>query len=367
MNTIETIEKVDKTLTNLEASFKAFQDSQEKRIQHIYKSNQRPILELQEYQSSQNRGFLDYLKSGHEGFEQKALASDPGRIGGYLIPETVVEKISQGMQQTSSLRSLARITTISGDTLELLLDKGSADVGWVSELAERPETGTPEFEKVRISVHQIYAKPRASQKILDDARIDVENWLVGKVAEKMAASENSAFIHGDGDNKPKGFLSYPLVDVGAGEWGKIESVTSGADGKFVKPDVLLDALNVMKPQYLHGAVWLMSRSALASIRKLKDGWDHYIWQPSLTAGSPSTLFGYPVIVNDEMPSLIDGKESTSIVFANFHEAYQIVDRESMHVLRDPYSSKPYVEFYVTKRVGGDVINFDAIKAIQFKE
>ncbi len=247
------------------------------------------------------------------------------------------------------------------------MDKGSADVGWVSELADRAETGTPELEKVRISVHQIYAKPRASQKILDDARIDVENWLVGKVSEKMAASENAAFVNGDGDNKPKGFLSYPLVNVAAGEWGKIESVKSGADGQFVKPDVLLDAINAMKPQYLHGAVWLMSRSAMAALRKFKDDWNQYLWQPGLAAGSPATLFGYPVVVNDEMPALIDGKESTSIVFANFHEVYQIVDRESMHVLRDPYSAKPYVEFYVTKRVGGDVINFDAIKAIQFKE
>lgn len=366
MNTMETIEKVDQTLSNLEASFKAFQDNQEKKIQQLYKSNQRPVLESQDIQSHKNQGFIDYLKSGHEGFGQKALTSHPGNIGGFLIPDPVIERISQSMQQTSSLRSLARVTTISSDTLELLLDKGSSDVGWVSELADRPETDTPELAKVKISVHQIYAKPRASQKILDDARIDVENWLVGKVSEKMAMSENAAFINGDGDNKPKGFLSYELVPVGDGEWGKIESLKMNVGDKFAT-DVLLDAINAMKPQYLHGAVWLMSRSALTAVRKIKEEFGQYLWQSGLTAGAPSTLLGYPVIINDEMPALSDEKASTSIVFANFHEAYQIVDRASMHVLRDPYSAKPYVEFYVTKRVGGDVINFDAIKAIQFSK
>jgi HK97 family phage major capsid protein len=263
------------------------------------------------------------------------------------------------------MRSVSRVTAISTDALELLQEKGSADVGWVAETAERPETGTPELQKVRIPVHQIYAKPRASQKLLDDASVDIETWLAQKIAEKMTLTENAAFINGDGNGKPKGFLAYDTVEVGKGEWGKFEAVVSKENDALTDGDVLLEAFHALKAPYLRDASWLMARSALAAIRKLKGGDGHYLWQPRMSEGTPSTLLGYPVVVTDDMPALQAGRPSVAVAFGNFREAYQIVDRAGLHVLRDPFSAKPYVEFYATKRVGGDVINFDALKFINF--
>ena len=370
MDTFQTLEKVDQAILNLEESFKSFQEKQDKRFQKLIAAGQRPLVGGDSnLNCPQKMAFLDYITQGQVGgFQEKALTSRDGATGGYLIPSIVTDRIQEKLTQISPLRALARVTNISTDSLELLLDKGSADVGWVSETEERPETETPELAKVKIPVHQIYSKPRASQKILDDASIDIENWLVGKVSEKMASAENEAFIHGDGSNKPMGFLKYPSVPVGQGAWGKLESLKTGADGQFKSTDVLLETLNAMQTKYLHGAVWFMSRSTVSALRKLKDEMGgHSLWQPSLAAGSPDSLLGYPIVISDHMPTLVQGQKSHSMVFANFYEAYQIVDRTSLHVLRDPYSAKPYVEFYVTKRVGGDVINFDAIKVINFTE
>ncbi|MCX7338258.1 MAG: phage major capsid protein [Alphaproteobacteria bacterium] len=369
---MNTVEKIDQAIDSLEGSFKAFQEKQEHRFQQFYTAANRPKLGegVSDYVDGQKKqAFLDYITKGSEGgMIQKALTAQEGRTGGYFIPAPMVDLVQQRLSTTSYLRSLARVTTVSTDTLELLLDKGNADVGWVGELDDRAETGVPELTKVRISVHQIYAKPRASQKILDDTSIDVEQWLVNKVSEKMSACENAAFIHGDGDGKPKGFLSYPCVPLRQVEWGKFEALKTGVNGGLSDSDALINTLYAMKPEYLRGAVWFMSRSAMASIRRLKDeSTGHYLWQPGLLAGAPDTLLGHPVMIADEMPPLVSGVASSSVVLANFYEAYQIVDRAGIHVLRDPYSAKPYVEFYATKRVGGDVVNFDAIKVIRFEE
>jgi HK97 family phage major capsid protein len=309
--------------------------------------------------------FFSYLRKGMEGIEQKSLTSLNDASGGYLIPPSMLDKIHSSMIVTSPMRSISRVTSISTDALELLQEKGAADVGWVAETAERPETQTPELRKIRIPVHQIYAKPRASQKLLDDSSVDIESWLAQKISEKMTLTENAAFINGDGNGKPKGFLTYGLAELGKAEWGKFEAVPSKTQDALKDGDVLMDTYHALKAQYLQGAVWLMARSALASIRKLKGQNLHYLWQPSMIEGTPSTLLGCPVVIADDMPGLDEKRPATAIAFGNFREAYQIVDRAGLHVLRDPFSAKPYVEFYATKRVGGDVINFDALKLIHF--
>lgn len=190
--------------------------------------------------------------------------------------------------------------------------------------------------------------------------MDIEAWLAQKISEKMALMENAAFIRGDGKGKPTGFLTYELTDMGRGEWGRLEAIRSKAldDG-----DILMEAFHALKPQYLSGASWMMARSAIAAIRRIKDANRQYLWQPSMMEGTPPTLLGCPVLVADDMT---DAREKvTFVAFGNFREAYQIVDRAGLHVLRDPFSSKPYVEFYATRRVGGDVVNFDALKLIHF--
>ncbi len=374
MHTQENIETIHASLGALEGAFQEFKSNQENKFQQLQTAMRRPVIAGEAKSvSGQDRNvkdaFMNYVCKGIEAplnFEQKSLTSVNDASGGYLIPHPMVEMIHGTVGRISPMRSLARMTTISTDTLELLLDKGETDVGWVAETADRPETSTPELSKLRISVHQIYAKPRASQKLLDDASFDVEHWLADKIAQKMCRSENHAFINGDGNGKPKGFLTYPTVALGKGEWGKFESISTGEDGALVDSDVLLETCHSLRPEYLAGAVWMMSRSAMAAVRRLRDqSSGDYLWQPGLLAGAPDTLLGYPVVIAEDMPTLVAGVPSQSMAFGNFYQGYQIVDRSGMHILRDPYSAKPYVEFYATKRVGGDVINFDAIKIVRF--
>jgi len=339
-------------------------DRAQNRLNRLETAAGRPQLaQAPEQDTGEKAAFFSYVRKGMEGIEQKSLTSLNDASGGYLIPPSMLDKIHSTMVVTSPMRSISRVTTISTDALELLQEKGAAEVGWVAETDERPETRTPELQKIRIPVHQIYAKPRASQKLLDDATVDIETWLAQKIAEKMTLSENTAFITGDGKGKPRGFLTYEMVDVGKGEWGKFEVISSKSNGALVDGDVLIEAFHTLKAQYLNGAAWVMARSALAAIRTLKGENRQYLWQPSMTEGTPATLLGSPVVIADDMPALEEKKSAAAIAFGNFREAYQIVDRAGLHVLRDPFSAKPYVEFYATKRVGGDVINFDAVKLI----
>ncbi|MBA4249047.1 MAG: phage major capsid protein [Candidatus Puniceispirillum sp.] len=219
----------------------------------------------------------------------------------------------------------------------------------------------------KIHAHTLYAKPLISQKLLDDSFMDAEEWLIENIASSMMKAENKSFISGDGMNQPKGFLAHQRIDVGLGEHGFIEEIKTGAMGQLPSIDVFYQAIEAMPTHYLKGAVWYVSRSALTQIRRLKTTDGIPLWQPSLSEGQPQYLCGYPVILSDEMPPLHDGKASSSIALANFKEGYQIVDRQDLTLLRDPYSSKPFVEFYATKRLGGDVIDFNAFKIISCTE
>jgi HK97 family phage major capsid protein len=238
-------------------------------------------------------------------------------------------------------------------------------VGWANEKADFEETSTPEFNKIHIPTHIMYAKPRASQNLLDDAHIDLESWLIQKVSEKMAAQENAAFTKGDGLGKPKGFLSENCVPLGQGNYEKIECILTGGDCDLNSGDTLIEVINSLPTKYLNGAVWMMSRSALSRIRMMKNAsTGHYLWQPGLTENAPQTLLGYPIVINDDMPTLTSGMPCNFAAFGNFYEAYQIVDRQEINVLRDPYSAKPFVEFYATKRVGGSLIDARALKVVR---
>lgn len=295
------------------------------------------------------------------GISTKGLTSSTGS-GAYLVPTTMVSEVRENAQ-TNSIRSHCAVEVIEGGSLELLVEKGLGGAGWVSEDGDRDETLLPELVKIKIPTHELYAKPRVSQKLMDDSGIDVESWVLNKIGDKMQSLENHAFLHGDGKGKPTGVLSYPFVDVGLGEQGFIEHVKSGDDGEL-NADALIEVLSAMRAEYLEGAVWVMSRSTLAAIRSLKDeATGLYLLQPNLAEGSGMYLLGYPVVINEEMPALVPGTASDAVIFGNFKRGYQIVDRLDMQVMRDPYSSKPFVEFYATKRVGGDVVEFDAFKVL----
>lgn len=364
-----TADNLDANLSDIKTCVADFHDRQEKKLNQLWTAVGRmggasadgSPNSCSTDARSEDVALRSFMKSG---LQTKGLSTGD-ETGAFLVTRPVQEHIQQRLVLNGGIRSLARSTAISTDAIELLIDKKSGDAGWVSETGDRDETTTPELFKHKIAVHEIYAKPRISQKLLDDAVIDIEAWLVEKVSHRMHQLENAAFVHGDGVGKPKGFLTYPKVAIGKGEWGNIETVKTGADGSIQSIDVLFDVIESMKPELLDGAVWYVSRSAVTHLRRLKTQDGLPIWQPSLLAKEPDLLLGYPVVLSDEMPPIREGEVSTSMVFANFKRGYHVVDRHDMRLLRDPYSSKPFVEFYATKRVGGDVIDFDAFKCVTF--
>ncbi|HUX80098.1 MAG TPA: phage major capsid protein [Alphaproteobacteria bacterium] len=349
-------------------------DHAEKRLKQMEAFSSRPQLEVGvEPSCNHTHAFMDYIRKGLESplhvFEQKSLATTTDQDGGYLVPSGVYDRLYTTLHTASVMRGIANVREISSSALEMLIDKDAADVGWVAETEKRKETKTPELAKMRIPVHEMYARPRATQKLLDDASLNVEDWLSQKIAQKMASMENEAFILGDGDNKPKGILDYETASKEDWDWGKLEEVKTGIDGSFDEGksvDNLLDIFHALKPPYLPGACWLMSRMTQGTLRTLKDPDNHqYLWQPPLVGMPTPTLLGFPLVVCDDIPNLVPDTPSKSIIFGNFKEGYQIVDRTGIRVLRDPYSAKPYVEFYTTRRVGGDVLNFEALKVLNF--
>ena len=310
------------------------------------------------------KAVLAYLRKGHDvsaEIERKALSVNSDPDGGYLVHADMNGRIVTKIFETSPVRQFANVITISTDALEGSYDLEEASAGWVNETGARTETNTPQLGAWRIPVHELYAKPKATQKLLDDAVVNIEAWLAGKIADKLSRLEATAFVSGDGVGKPRGFLTYA-----AGTSHKqIEQIATGANGGFAASggaDKIFDFIYSLKEAYLANARWAMGRLALAKVRQLKDDQKQYLWTPGLGA-APSTLAGYPIAMFEDMP--VPATNSLSIALADWSEAYQIVDRQGIRTLRDPYSSKPYVEFYTTKRVGGDVLNFEAIKLLKF--
>lgn len=300
--------------------------------------------------------------------ERKALSAGSDPDGGYLLPHATMGATLGKIYEQSTMRQLATVQTISTNDIEGLLDNDEADAGWVSELGSRTETDTPQVGKWRIEAHEMYAAPKASQRILDDAAVNVEAWIAQKVADKFARVEGTAFWQGTGVGQPKGLASYTTAATAddTRAWGVFEHVKTGANGDFhtTKADPLQDLIGAFKDQYLQNASFVMRREVRTKIRKLKEATsDRYLWEPALQAGQPDRLLGYPVRIDQYMPALTTG--SLSLALGDFRRAYLIVDRLGMRTLRDPYTAKPYVVFYTTKRCGGGAQNTEAVKFLQF--
>ena len=320
-----------------------------------------------ELYTTYNKALIKYMREGQDALdmdERKALSVGSDPDGGFTVTPDISGRIVEKMFETSPMRQVAAVQAINSDALEGLYDLDEASSGWVSEQGARTETDTPELGKWGIPTHEQYAMPTATQKLLDDSGVNIEQWLAGKVQDKFARTENAAFVNGDGVGKPRGFLTYA---AGTTLPGTIQQFPTGASGAFEATgsggDVFFDLVYGMKAAYRSGGRWAMNRSTLAEVRKIKDSDGNYIWQLGLQAGQPSTIAGYPVIDFEDMPDI--AADSLSVAFANFGEAYQIVDRLGTRILRDPYSNKPYIQFYTTKRTGGDVLNFEAIKLMKF--
>ena len=302
-----------------------------------------------------------------ESDERKALSAGSDPDGGYMLPQSTIGRMVSKIYEQSTMRQLATVQTISTDKIEGVIDNNEADAGWVSELGTRSDTSTPQVGKYEIQAHEMYAMPKISQKLIDDSATDVEAWLAGKVADKFARVEGAGFTTGNGVGKPHGLFAYPTAATAddTRAWGTFEHVKTGANGDFTttKADPLQDLLGAFKDQYLQNAQFLMRREMRTKIRKLKEATsDKYLWEPSMQAGQPDRLLGYVARVDQYVPAI--ATDSLSLAFGDFKEAYTIVDRIGVRTLRDPFTAKPYVVFYSTKRTGGGAINFEAVKFLK---
>lgn len=296
--------------------------------------------------------------------ERKALSVGQDSAGGYFVYSDMSGRIVQRIFETSPMRAYASVQVISTDALEGYYDNDETGFGWVGELEARPVSTTPAVGKWRISVHEMYAMPDATQQLLDDSIVPLETWLDGKIADRFARAENNAFVSGNGVDKPRGFLTLAnSTDLTQG----VEQIKTTVNGGFAAApnggDVLIDALYSLKAQYRANATWFMNRATTRLVRKLKDSDGAYLWSPGIAAGQPATVLGYPVAAFEDMPDPATG--SLSIAVGDMRQAYQIVDRQGIRMLRDPYTAKPKILFYATKRTGGTVVNGEALKLIQF--
>ncbi|HEX9965940.1 MAG TPA: phage major capsid protein [Allosphingosinicella sp.] len=313
--------------------------------------------------------FVDnYLRKGLEsGIEMKALSGVTDPAGGYAVPEEIDTEIGRLLTSISPIRAIANVVKVGSSGYRKLVTAGGTPSGWVSETAARPETATPTFIEVAPPFGELYANPAASQAMLDDAAFDVEAWLANEIATEFARAEGSAFVGGNGVNRPKGFLAGPTSAQGDSSrpFGTLQYLATGSAGGFGAnaADKLIDLVQALRPPCRQGAAFVMNSATASTIRKLKTSDGAFLWQPGLVAGQPDSLLGYPVVEAEDMPDVT--ADSLSIAFGNFKVGYLIAERTETQILRDPYTNKPFVHFYATRRVGGQVANSEAIKLLRF--
>lgn len=364
----------------LEQSFEAFEDddgvAELKAELELLKAKiasgaiaaQRPALDGVKSQAAES--FVEnYVRQGIEsGLETKAIQSSSDSLGGYAVPEEIDRVIDATLMSISPIRAIANVVKVGSAGYRKLIASGGTPSGWAGYEAARPATATPTFTEIVPASGELYANPAASQQMLDDAMFDVEKWLANEIATEFARAEGFAFVKGNGTNQPLGFVSSPTATTADGvrPMGTLQTIGTGVAGAFPASnpqDKLIDLVQTLRSPYRQGAVFVMNSATAAVIRKFKTADGAFLFQPSLAAGQPSTLLGYPLIEAEDMPDLANN--SLSIAFGNFKAGYVIAERNATTILRDPYTNKPYVHFYATKRVGGQVVNSESIKLLKF--
>jgi len=323
--------------------------------------------EVDPAKAAHTKAFESWFRGGVEGdlkdLQVQANASTlDDTAGGFTVPEEMEATIDRVAATVSAMRGLATVMSIGTDTYKKLVNQGGASSGWVGEKGSRDETDSPSLVEIAINTKEIYAMPAATQKLLDDSRIDIAAWLGNEVAIEFADEEGDAFVNGDGVSEPKGLDAYTKITNASYAWGKMGYIAGGHATLLNSADKLIDVTNALKPVYLNGSSWLMNRTTLNVIRKMKDGEGNYIWRPGLEAGAPNVLLGYPTVTDDNVEDIGAGKYP--LYFGNFKRAYLIIDRFGIRVLRDPFTSKPYVKFYTTKRVGGGLVSYESVKTLK---
>ncbi len=320
--------------------------------------------------SEHKAAFDSYMRRGEatglRALEEKALTVGTDANGGYLVPDEIEAGVMRALREASPIRAIAGIRQVSSNTYKKPFAITGAATGWVAETGTRSQTTSPTLYELAFPTMELYAMPAATPTLLEDAAVNVDEWVAEEVRTAFAEQENAAFVSGDGSDKPKGFLSYTTIAEASWAWEKIGYLVTGVSGALPSSDpadVLIDLVYTLKSGYRANATWVMNRSTQAEIRKIKDADGNYIWRPGDQGGEKPTLMGYPVTETEDMPSI--GANSYAIAFGDFGRGYLVVDRLGIRILRDPFSAKPYVLFYTTKRVGGGVQDFNAIKLLKF--
>jgi HK97 family phage major capsid protein len=364
--------------------FSAFQDevkarmqAQEARLEQIDRKAAgaagRPALSrAADVEAPHRKALAAYLRTGDDealrgvSVERKGLSTAVNAEGGYLVDPQTSDRIQGVLTGAGSLRSIANVVQVESNSFDVLVDHADFGHGWSSEAGPVAETATPQIERVSIPLHELSALPKASQRLLDDAAFDIEGWLADRIADKFSRAEADAFINGTGTDQPTGFLDYPAAPAGTESWGQLGYVATGAAGDFAAAnpaDAVVDLVYSLGARYRTKATFVMNSKTAGAVRKMKDADGRFLWSDGLAAGEPARLMGYPVLIAEDMPDIASG--ACAVAFGDFGSGYTIAERPDLRVLRDPFSAKPHVLFYATKRVGGDVTDFSAIKLLKF--
>jgi len=351
-------------------------DQAQRRLDAIVLKSARPHLgadtpAMQTHQAREHKAAFDaYVRRGETGalreLEVKAMSVGSNADGGYTVPLEIEHEIGRRLAAISPIRSIASVREISANVYKKPFMTAGPASGWVGETASRPQTNSPTLDQLSFPATELYAMPAATATLLEDSAVNLEEWIAAEVEQTFAEQEGAAFVTGNGTNKPKGFLDYETVANDSWVWGKLGHIITGVAGDFPEDDpsdVLVDLIYAVKAGYRQNGAFVMNRKTQATVRKFKDTSGNYLWQPPAQAGGRATLMTFPVVEAEDMPDV--GAASLSVAFGDFRRGYLIVDRQGVQVLRDPFTAKPYVLFYTTKRVGGGVQDFDAIKLLKF--
>ena len=362
--------------------FKGFRDDidmrlqqQESRMTQLDQKSRRamrPVLSASaESEAPHGKAFGAYLRSGDDDalrgleLEGKAMSTAIAGDGGYLVDPATSATIRSVLSSAASIRQIANVVTVEATSYDVLIDHTDVGSGWSGETTVA-DSGTPTIDRISIPIFELSALPKVSQRLLDDSAFDIEGWLSGRIADKFLRAEASAFVNGNGSDKPTGFLTHSKVANASWAWDSLGYVATGADGGFDATDpadAVVDLVYALGARYRANGTFVMNSRTAGAVRKLKDGDGRFLWSDGLAAGEPARLLGYPVLVAEDMPDIASG--SFAIAFGDFSAGYTIAERPDLRVLRDPFSAKPHVLFYATKRVGGDVSDFAAIKLLKF--
>jgi HK97 family phage major capsid protein len=314
--------------------------------------------------------FDGYVRRGESAplraLEVKAMSVGSNPDGGYTVPYETEKAIGERLALISPIRGISGVRQISANIYKKPFMTAGPAAGWVGETDVRAQTATATLAELQFPAMELYAQPAATATLLEDSAVNIDEWIAGEVEQVFASQEGAAFVNGDGVNKPKGFLQYTMVAESSWAWTKIGYVATGAAGAFdtaAPVDAIIDLVYALKAGYRQNGVFVMNRKTQAAVRKLKDAEGDYLWSPPTQQNGRASLLTYPVVEAEDMPDV--AANSFAIAFGDFRRGYLVVDRQGVRVLRDPFTAKPYILFYTTKRVGGGVQDFDAIKLLKF--